>query len=166
MFSVSQKTEDAMGLKLKLIRFTLNIAGETPPLSNRKDNETLEQITKVLLKHPTQRKEKNHTVSSRTSGNCLILLIPYIYKKNCIKLTGSNIHFSRRYQGMVENFSFFPTLNICDFLFSSPHYLQHSLDFQLTLLHFYDYHSYRGCKEESPSYTLLLLQLQKHSVVK
>lgn len=73
------KDKDAVGLKMKLIRFTLNIVGETPPLSNRKDNETLEQITKVLLKHPTQRKEKTHTVSSRTSGNCLILLIPYIY---------------------------------------------------------------------------------------
>lgn len=60
---------------------------------------------------------------------------------------------------MVENLCFFFSLNICGFLFSSPYYLQRSLNFQLMLLHFYDDPSYHGRKEQSPSYILSLLEL-------
>lgn len=41
------------GLKIEVSKIHTKHCGETTPLSNSKDNETLEQITKVLLKHPT-----------------------------------------------------------------------------------------------------------------
>lgn len=54
------------GLKIEVNKIHTKHRGETPSLSNSKDNETLEQITKVLLKHPTVetvKEGKNPTLS-------------------------------------------------------------------------------------------------------
>lgn len=66
MLPVSQKTEDATDLRLKLVRFTLSTGGRHHHFPIVRTTKPFEQFIKVFLRYPTQeaaKEVKNPTLS-------------------------------------------------------------------------------------------------------
>lgn len=148
-----------MGLKLKSTRFTLSTWGRQRHFSILRTIKPFEQITLETgkeVKNPQSVAGQQEIVQSLWFLTFIKITIQNLLAPGLISVEDTKVH--------QRIGAFFFSLNIHDFLFSSLHYLQHSLTFQLTLLHFCDDRLPR--LQRSESQVLLQLELQKYTIVK